>query len=343
MRHPARWAVGWLGILVATAASAQPPPPPPTAEPAPPVEPSQAPPAQRPPAESPPAESPPAEPPPTEPPPTEPPPSQTAHCDVATCQHFGQCPNALGQCGADLNSCRASLRCRTLGFCTPQDGECVIGANQDCEHADVCRTHGLCAARGQRCVAERAVHCLKARVCADAGACEAQQGMCVRGVDGDAQGNLKPRSSGLRTTGIALSIAGPLLGGIGTGLMLADDDGALVTGLFMAPLGGALLLMGIPMWMIGGQEIPASSETQSMGALTTGIVLSSLGIGTVAMGGVAFGSVANNALGTIPMVVGGSMLVGGLALGIYGIATKPISQNATLSVGPGSFDMTIKF
>lgn len=266
-------------------------------------------------------------------------------CDVNTCRHLGVCANANGQCGVALGSCRQSLRCAALGFCTPLNGQCGIGANEDCKQSAACRSHGLCAARGQSCVAEEPLHCLESRVCIEQGACSPRGGICVRDRQAeDVGGVTKPRSLGLRATGIAFTIAGPLLGAVGTSLLFTDDDGAIVAGAFMAPVGGTLLLMGIPMWAIGQQEIPGHTQPQSMGALTTGIVLSALGLGGIGVGGVFFGAAeTDNTLPAIPMVIGGSMLIGGLAAGIYGIATTPISQAATLRVGPGSFDLTLGF
>jgi hypothetical protein len=275
----------------------------------------------------------------------EPPPPSVERCDIGTCQHLGVCADATGRCGVSLQTCRRSLRCKALGFCTPEDGQCAIGANQDCKQSNACETHGLCAARGQSCVAEESFHCTSSRICAERGACTERDGACVRDPHDDAGGSMKLRSEGLRTTGIALTIAGPALGALGTALLFTDDTGGIIAGAFMAPTGGTLLLMGLPMLMLGGQEIPSNTEPQSGPALAGGIVMAALGIGGIGMGGVFFGvtDADDNALPAIPMVIGGSLLIGGLALGIYGIATQPITPQASLRVGPSSIDLTMQF
>lgn len=218
----------------------------------------------------------------------------------------------------------------------------MIFANQDCKQSRACRTHGLCAAFGQTCVAEEPTHCLQASICADTGACSARDGRCVQDPNAEGPGNMKLRSLGLRNTGIAFTIAGPLLGLIGGGL-LATDDAGVVAGAFMAPIGGTLLLMGVPMWMLGGADIPVTTEPQSTGALAGGIVLGSLGIGGMAMGGFFFAFTENNTIPMIPMLIGGSMFAGGLASSIYGIASVPASTNLSFGVGPGTFDVTGRF
>lgn len=287
-------------------------------------------------------------PPPLPPPPLPPPPAPQVlpplpgpRCDMIACQHFGICPHAAGGCSASLESCRRSLRCTMLGFCTPENGQCVIGANEDCRRSNACRAHGLCAARGQSCVAEDPAHCLASQICSERGACVPRGGVCVRDRDGGVTGAMKMRSEGLRNTGIAFTIAGPVLGLVGAGLLTAGDTA--IAGVFMTPVGASLLMIGIPMWMLGAHEIPSHTEPASMGALVGGVVLAGLGLGGLGVGATFFMATEDNTLPAIPMVLGGGMLIGGIAAGIYGIETKPIVDNASLRVGPGSFELSYQF
>lgn len=333
-RHGLRALAAAALVAVVTSAHAQPPPISPVpdadgAQPEPVPEPAPVPPPVPPP-------------PPTPalpPQPMLPPPGP--RCDMATCQHFGICPDAAGGCSASLTSCRRSLRCGMLGFCTPQDGQCAIGANEDCRRSNACRVHGLCAARGQTCVAEDPAHCLASQICDERGACSPRGGACVRDLDSPMSGEMKTRSVGLRNTGIGFTIAGPVLGLVGAGLL--SERETVVAGIFMTPVGASLLMMGIPMWMLGAHEIPSDTEPLSMGAVVGGVVLAGLGLGGMGVGSVFFMATEDNTLPAIPMVLGGGMLIGGIAAGIYGIETTRIVDNTSLRIGPGSFEMSYKF
>jgi hypothetical protein len=58
---------------------------------------------------------------------------------------------------------------------------------------------------------------------------------------------------------------------------------------------------------------------------------------------VFFAAFEENTLPAIPMVIGGSLLTAGIALGVYGIASTPVAHNASLTLGPGSVDLSVRF
>jgi hypothetical protein len=262
-------------------------------------------------------------------------------CDALSCEQTGACPDAAGACVSNLVTCRQSHRCRALGYCTPHDNDCIIGSNDDCRHSAACDIEGLCAARGQSCVAEEPVHCLQSKMCGTHGLCRVMDGRCIQEspVVGDV--TTHPRSVAMRNTGIAFSIIGPVLGLLGGGMFLSKETA--VAAAFLAPIGGSLTILGVPMWALGASEIPDGTEPNSSGSIVGGVILAGLGLSGIGVGTTFFLTTEENTITAIPMAMGGSMLIAGIALGVYGIETTALLHNTSLRLSPLSFDLSYRW
>jgi hypothetical protein len=220
-------------------------------------------------------------------------------------------------------TCAQLPACATYGLCTLFEGRCVVGFD-DCAAATVCRTHGLCASRYGRCVAD------------------------VLPV----YAGTKPRSQAMRNTGIAFVIAGsatvllamPLFVVAYESSSIDEAIGPLIAGLVLAPIGGTILMMGVPFWAIGAGEIPAASEPHNMSLAAGGVVLASLGsVGMVVSTNFL---VFNGSAAAIPLVLSGLSTAGGTAMAAVGAACEPAGQYALLpqiDVGPGNFNLSWQF
>jgi hypothetical protein len=268
------------------------------------------------------------------------------------CAHYGLCSWNGGACVATQSSCSQSWQCREFGFCTEQAGQCMIGGDSDCGQSNACRMQGLCAADGQRCVAREDRHCLRAHVCAAFEACDAQGGACVPGDAGEdwEPGGAGPRSLGMRNTGIGFTIAGPILALISVPMLFvgldsnSDDPSLVISATVIGPLGGTMLVFGVPMWALGAQEIPANTEPESSGMLVGGLVMSALGISGLTAG--AFGLLLSEGERgfAIPMAMGAAFVIPGIAMSVYGIETVPRTRDgASLHLGAGSAELTLRF
>jgi hypothetical protein len=82
---------------------------------------------------------------------------------------------------APQHECKASPACLEAGFCTHDQGSCVVKSNQDCESASVCKRDGKCKATQGKCVAGDSTDCQQSSGCKHKGECVLQDGVCVGG------------------------------------------------------------------------------------------------------------------------------------------------------------------
>ena len=98
--------------------------------------------------------------------------------------------------GCSKNVCEATDDCKTLGHCTPEDGQCIIKDSADCRKSTGCTNEGACTLKTTptpggafaRCInAGSAEDCKKSAWCKARGACSlnASQTQCEVGSDGD--------------------------------------------------------------------------------------------------------------------------------------------------------------
>lgn len=80
---------------------------------------------------------------------------------------------------APQHDCKATPACLEAGFCTHDEGSCVVKSNQDCEAASVCKRDGKCKATKGKCVAGDAADCQQSSGCKHKGECTFQDGVCV--------------------------------------------------------------------------------------------------------------------------------------------------------------------
>jgi hypothetical protein len=272
---------------------------------------------------------------------------------MLACAQYGLCSWNGSACVATPDGCQRSWHCNEYGFCSEDQGRCVIRDSGDCTRSNACRVGGLCSADGQRCIAKYANQCKRARVCESMGLCRPYRGMCVEGDidedDWDASSIGHARSLGMRNTGIGFTIAGPILSFIAlpmafVGAENGGEEGLLATSLVLGPLGGTMLVFGVPMWALGAQHIPMGTEMKSTGTVVGGLVLSSIGLGGITVG--AFGLMLSEGERgwAVPMAVGGACAIPGIAMGVYGIETVPVDRReATFHLGAGSAEFTLRF
>ncbi len=152
----------------------------------------------------------------------------------------------------------------------------------------------------------------------------------------------KPRSELTRNVGIGFTIAGTLLGAGGVA-MLASGDTAIL-GAAVAPIGGALIITGIPLWAVGASEIPQLTEPESEAAIIGGTILVGFGVAGTGVSGVL--AISGSKAALVPLGLGLAAVGGGAALAAYGAEEVVLGQTSTLPqvrLGPGALDLRWSF
>jgi hypothetical protein len=153
----------------------------------------------------------------------------------------------------------------------------------------------------------------------------------------------KDRSELVRNTGIGFTIAGVVLG-VGGVAMIGSEDIAIWGATVLAPVGGTLIITGVPLWVIGASEIPELTEPESEAAIIGGTILAGLGVGGTGVSGVV--AIAGSKAALLPLGLGLAAVGGGIVLATYGAEERVIGQASMgpqIRLGPGSFDLRWSF
>lgn len=79
------------------------------------------------------------------------------------------------------HDCKSTPACLEAGYCTHEQGTCVIKRDEDCESASVCKRDGKCTATKGQCVVGDSADCKRSSRCKHKGECVFKNGECVAG------------------------------------------------------------------------------------------------------------------------------------------------------------------
>jgi len=126
--------------------------------------------------------------------------------------------------------------------------------------------------------------------------------------------------------------------------MIASSDTAIWGTAVLAPIGGALIVTGIPLWAVGASAIPQLTEPESEAAIIGGTILAGLGVAGTGVSGVF--AISGSKAALLPLGLGLAAVGGGVTLATYGAEEVVLGQTSTLPqvrLGPGSLDLSWSF
>lgn len=85
----------------------------------------------------------------------------------------------MGKIVVPQHDCKATPACLEAGYCTHEQGSCVVKRDADCESASVCKRDGKCTATKGACVVGDTADCKQSKRCTHQGECTFKEGSCT--------------------------------------------------------------------------------------------------------------------------------------------------------------------